>query len=262
MQEIGQYLARMRETAPLVHNITNYVAMDIMANVLLAAGAAPAMVHANEEVAEFAGLAQALTVNIGTLDPDWARAMETAAAVMQDRGLPWVLDPVGIGATTYRRKVCARLLDLRPTIIRGNASEVLALAGLGAGGRGPETTDSVDMAAAAARDLAQRTGGIVAVSGPVDYVTDGQDGWHISNGHPLMTRVTALGCALNGVIGAFVSGQDRLQASVAALAYYGLAGERAAGLAAGPGTFAAAFLDQLSTITPADLTRGAKVSRA
>ena len=125
----------MRATAPLVHQITNYVAMNIAANVALAAGASPAMVHARQEVVEFAGLAQALSVNIGTLDANWAEAMEMAAQAMAASGRPWVLDPVGVGATQFRRDVCARLMALRPTVIRGNASEILSLAGLGGAGR-------------------------------------------------------------------------------------------------------------------------------
>ena len=262
MNDTGQYLDQMRKTAPLVHNITNYVAMNIMANVLLAAGAAPAMVHAREEVGEFAGLAQALSINIGTFDPDWAEAMEIAAGVMTKAGKPWILDPVGVGATTYRKQVCARLLAMRPTIIRGNASEVLALAGLQAGGRGPEATDSVDAAEAAARELAQSTGAVVAVSGPVDYITDGRDAFRVGNGDPMMPRVTALGCSLNGVIAAFAVGQPVLQATVGAMAYYGLAGEQAGVQVAGPGAFGAAFLDRLYHISPDDLTQGAKVSVA
>ncbi|ARU02296.1 hydroxyethylthiazole kinase [Yoonia vestfoldensis] len=262
MNDTGRYLDRMRSTAPLIHNITNYVAMNIMANVLLAAGAAPAMVHAREEVGDFAALSQALTVNIGTLDPAWAEAMATAAQVMQQAGRPWVLDPVGVGATRFRQDVCAQLLALRPSVIRGNASEVLALAGLSAGGRGPETTDTVDAAEAAAADLAQRMGGVVAVSGPVDYITDGKTAYRVANGHPMMTRVTALGCSLNGVIGAFAVGQPVLEATVAALAYYGLAGEQAAATAIGPGAFGAAFLDRLYAITPEDLTAGAMVTPA
>jgi hydroxyethylthiazole kinase len=262
MQDTGLYLDRMRATAPLVHNITNFVAMNIMANVLLAAGASPAMVHAREEVAEFASLAQALSVNIGTLDPAWAEAMELAAQVMNQAGRPWVLDPVGVGATRFRQEVCARLVELRPTVIRGNASEVLALAGIAATGRGADSADPVEAAEAAARDLARRSGAVVAVSGPVDYVTDGKEGFRIANGHPLMPRVTALGCSLNGVIAAFLVGQPKLEATVAALAFYGLAGERAAAGAAGPGGFQAGFLDALYALRPEDLTAGAKVSRA
>lgn len=262
MQQTGQYLTQMRRTAPLVHNITNYVAMNIMANVLLAAGASPAMVHAREEVAEFAGLSQALSVNIGTLDPAWVEAMVMAAKVMTDLGRPWVLDPVGVGATQFRQDTCAQLLALRPTVIRGNASEILALAGLGAKGRGADSADPVSAAHDAARDLAQRTGSVVAVSGPVDFVTDGPQAFHVRNGHALMPRVTALGCSLNGVIAAFLVGQTPLPATLAALAYFGLAGERAATQASGPGGFQVAFLDALYTLTAVDLTDSAQVSAA
>lgn len=262
MDTTGTCLHQMRATAPLVHNITNFVAMNIMANVLLAAGASPAMVHARDEVAEFAHIAQALSVNIGTPDPDWAQAMAMAAGVMAETGKPWVLDPVGVGATRFRQEICARLLDLGPGVIRGNASEILALAGIGAKGRGADAADPVEAAETAARDLARRTGGVVAVSGPVDYITDGTSAYRVANGHALMPRVTALGCSLNGVIAAFLVGQPPLPATVAALAYYGLAGERAAQAAAGPGSFQVAFLDALHALTPADLDAGARVSRA
>lgn len=262
MSDTGTYLNHMRATAPLVHNITNYVAMNIMANVLLAAGASPAMVHAREEVVEFAALAQALTVNIGTLDPEWADAMELAAQVMIANDRPWVLDPVGVGATRFRQDVCARLLDLRPSVIRGNASEILALGGIGAMGRGADSADPVEAAEGAARALALSTGGVVVVSGPVDYITDGAQGFRVANGHALMPRVTALGCSLNGVIAAFLVGQQALPATVAALAFYGLAGERGGMAAQGPGGFQVAFLDALHALTPDDLTQGARVSRA
>lgn len=259
MDEIGHYLRNMRGQAPLVHNITNFVAMNVMANVLLAVGASPAMVHAREEVAEFAALAQALTVNIGTLDPAWAEAMELAARTMAARGRPWVLDPVGVGATRFRQEVCARLLDLRPSVIRGNASEILALVGLGAGGKGTDAADSVAAAEEAARDLARWTGAVVVVSGPVDFITDGSRGWRVTNGHALMPRVTALGCSLNGVIAAFVAGDPGPEPVVAAMACYGLAGEMAGRSAQGPGSFAVAFLDALCAVTPEDLTRDARV---
>lgn len=260
MDTTGQFLQQMRATAPLVQCMTNYVAMNITANVVLAAGASPAMVHAREEAGDFAGLAQALCVNIGTLDPAWAEAMEQAAGVMVRLGRPWVLDPVGVGATPFRRAVCARLLDLSPTVIRGNASEILALAGIASQGRGADTADTVDAAMDAARDLARRSGAVVAVSGPVDYVTDGAQGVRIAGGHPLMPRVTALGCALNAVIAAFAVGQPALPATVAAMAYYGLAGARAGAVARHPGSFQVAFVDALHQINPQDVTLGARVS--
>lgn len=262
MDDLGHYLHRMRADPPLVHCITNFVAMNIMANVLLAAGASPAMVHAREEVEEFAALSQVLSVNIGTLDVPWADAMEKAAATMRTAHRPWVLDPVGVGATRFRQDVCARLLAQHPTVIRGNASEILSLAGVGGKGRGADAADPVEAAETAARDLARQTGAVVAVSGAVDFVTDGNAAFRIANGHALMPRVTALGCALNGVIAAFCVGQSPLAATVAALAFYGLAGEIAAARAAGPGGFQPAFLDALHAITPDDLTRGARVACA
>ena len=262
MQNPGQYLSQMRTTAPLVHNITNFVAMNVMANVLLAIGASPAMVHAREEAAEFAGLAQALTVNIGTADPDWADAMAEAAAVMAGAGRPWVFDPVGVAATRFRQDLSRRLIALRPTVIRGNASEILTLAGLSGSARGVDAGDSVEAAVEAAQRLAGETGGVVAVSGPEDYVTDGTRAYRVANGHPLMARVTVMGCSLNGVIVAFCVGQPALEATAAALAAYGLAGEVAARDAQGPGSFQPAFLDALAALTPEALDAGARIAPA
>ncbi|MFN3260893.1 MAG: hydroxyethylthiazole kinase [Pikeienuella sp.] len=261
--EIGKRLEAMRRAGPLVHNITNYVAMQRMADILLAAGAAPAMIHAREEAAEFARIASALTVNIGTLSPEWTAAMAEAAGAARGAGRPWVLDPVAAGATAYRREVSARLVALKPDAVKGNASEILALAGAGGAGRGVEAGDDVAAAEDAARALARLTGGIVAVTGPVDFVTDGARAFRIANGDAVMTRVTAIGCALTGVVAAFLAGEgDRLEAAAAALAYYGVAGERAAAAAAGPGDFAQRFPDALFALDGAALDRLAKVEPA
>ncbi|WP_372614104.1 hydroxyethylthiazole kinase [Halomonas sp.] len=240
------HLARVRETSPLVHNITNHVAMNSMANVLLAIGASPAMVHAREEAPEFTALAGALTINIGTLSPHWVEAMEASALAAGETGRPWVLDPVAVGATRYRRETGGRLLALSPDVIRGNASEIIALAGQAGGGRGVDSTDPAEAALDAARRLAMQTGGVVAVTGEVDLVTDGRRLAHVRGGHPLMPKVTTLGCALTGVVAAFLAGEERhFEATVAALASYAVAGELAGEVARGPGSFAVAFLDAL-----------------
>ncbi|MDO6587987.1 hydroxyethylthiazole kinase [Salipiger sp. 1_MG-2023] len=257
-QRAAEALHAMRTAAPLVHNITNYVAMNIMANVMLAAGASPAMLHAREEAAEFAGIAQALTLNIGTISPPWAEAMIGAAQAIADK--PWVLDPVAVGATGYRRTLGAELLARSPTVIRGNASEILSLAGTQAAGKGADAADSVAAAQDAARALALQTGGVVAVTGALDYVTDGTRAAEVANGHPMMPRITALGCSLTGIVGAFCVGQNPFDATVAALAFYGLAGERAGMASAGPGSFQVAFLDALAAITPEDLAAGARIA--
>lgn len=247
--DVAAHLARVRERAPLIHNITNLVAMNTMANVLLAIGASPAMVHAREEAAEFTALADALTVNIGTLSPHWVDAMDEAAEAARLTGRPWVLDPVAVGATAYRRETGARLLERLPTVIRGNASEIIALEARGAGGRGVDSSDPAAAAKQAAVRLARRIGCVVAVTGEVDLVTDGRRLARVRGGHPLMPRVTTLGCSLTGVVAAFLVGaEDPFEASVAALACYAAAGELAGESARGPGSFAVAFLDALHAL--------------
>lgn len=242
-------LERLRAAAPLVHCITNYVAMDVAANALLAVGASPAMVHAREEAEEFVGIAAALTVNIGTLSPAWVESMERAADRAVALGTPWVLDPVGAGATRYRTDVARGLAGRRPTVVRGNASEILTLAGEVGGTRGVDSTRGADEARPAAEALARALGCVVAVTGATDYATDGRRTLAVLHGHPLMTRVTALGCALTGVTGAFLAVEpDPLAAAAYALALFGLAGERAAEGAAGPGTLRTALMDALHSL--------------
>src|SRR5579871_5777149 len=182
----------LRARRPLVHNITNYVAMTISANVLLALGASPAMVHAVEEVEDFVSISSALVINIGTLSPRWVEAMRLAAAKAVALGKPWVLDPVGCGATPYRTSVAAELAALRPAIIRGNASEIMSLAGAaGAGGKGVDSTMSSDAALAAATGLARKTGSVVAITGETDYATDGNAVISVNGGDALMPLSTA-----------------------------------------------------------------------
>lgn len=238
---------RMRETSPLVQCITNYVAMNVAANVLLAAGASPAMVHAEEEAGEFAAIAGALTVNIGTLSPTWVAGMKVAIAGARAAEKPWVLDPVAHFATTFRRQAVADLLDLRPAIIRGNASEIIALGGGQSAGQGVDSGDAVSDAEDAARQLALSAGAVVAVTGAVDFVTDGERSVRISGGSPLMPKVTALGCSLTALVGAFVAVAPKqpFEATMAALATFAAAGEIAERGAQGPGSFAIRFLDSL-----------------
>jgi len=260
--DCGTALARMRDSAPLVQNITNFVAMTTMANVLLAAGVSPAMVHAREEVEEFGKLIGALTVNIGTLTPAWVESMMLAAHAANDNSKPWVLDPVGAGATSYRTGTARSLAALKPTIIRGNASEIMALAGEAASGKGVDAGDAVSAADAAARRLCKDTGAVVAVTGPADLVIapDGRRA-EIANGHPLMPRVTALGCALTGIVAAFAAtSDDAFEATVSALTYYGIAGEHAAMSTSHPGTFYVSFLDALHALEPKTVNAAAKVT--
>ena len=260
----GQMLEEMRAQAPLVQCITNFVAMNIAANVLLAAGASPAMVSAQEEAGEFASIAGALTVNIGTLSPLWVGGMKSAAKAASEHGKPWVFDPVAHYATTYRRAVTAELVALKPTIIRGNASEIIAFAGSKSGGKGVDSGDAARAAEGPALGLAKQLGTVVAVTGETDFVTDGQTSWRIHGGSPLMPRVTALGCSLTGLVGAFAGTRPEkpLDATVAALALFAVAGEAAAAQASGPGSFSVAFLDQLAAIDAATLDAQARIEAA
>lgn len=257
----GTLLSELRARPPLVHCITNFVAMNIAANVLLAAGASPAMVHAQEEAGEFAAIAGALTINIGTLSSAWLRGMETAAIAAGQSGKPWVLDPVAHYATGFRRAAVGRLLELGPAVIRGNASEIIALAGGASRGQGVDSRDGVEHAEESARLLARVHGAIVAVTGAVDFVTDGERAVRIEGGSALMPQVTALGCSLTCLVGAFLAVRPDapFEATVAALATFAVAGETAASKAHGPGSFSWRFLDALAALDASLLDRQARL---
>ena len=247
-------LDAVRAGAPLVQCLTNHVVSNFTANVLLALGAAPAMVDIPDEAGFFAPVASAVLINLGTLGGRQPEAMREAAVAARLAGTPWVLDPVAVGALPVRTALAADLLGSRPTIVRGNASEIAAGAGAGAAGRGVDATQSVDAASAAAVEFAGRLGAVVAVSGPVDLVTDGRLSVRVTGGHELLTRVTGAGCALGAVLGAFAAvADDPLTAAVAAHSYYGVAAERAAAASTGPGSFAVALLDALASVNAADL---------
>ena len=255
---VARELRRVRAANPLVHLLTNEVVQEITANVLLAAGASPAMIVAEEEVGTFAPMAGALLVNVGTLYPARLAAMRLAVVAAGRAGVPWTLDPVAVGVLDYRSEACRELLAQRPAAIRGNGSEILALAGFAGAGRGVDSTAASNAALAAAEQLARSTGAIVAVTGATDYITDGHHTRATPWGHPLMTRVVGTGCALSALVAAFTAGApDRLDAVAAACALAGLCGERAEAASKGPGSFKAAFLDALYGITPEELERQA-----
>jgi hydroxyethylthiazole kinase len=242
-------IAAVRSHAPLVHSITNFVVMQFNANVLLAAGASPVMAHAIEEVAEMAAIAGAVVVNIGTLDSHWVPSMRLALETARRLGKPSVLDPVGAGATRYRNEVLAMLARERPVLIRGNASEIMSLAGAAGATKGVDSTASPEAALDSARALCRDLGAVVCVSGPQDQVLAPDGRWAaLDNGHPWMTRVTGVGCSATALIGAFAAVQpDPWRACLSAMAYWGVVGELAAGRVlaqgGGYGSFAEAMLD-------------------
>ncbi|KQQ18528.1 hydroxyethylthiazole kinase [Rathayibacter sp. Leaf299] len=258
---VGRDLEELRRKAPLVQCITNAVVTGFTANSLLALGASPAMADLPGEAGVFAALASATLVNLGTPGSEQrAGAREAIAA-----GGRWVLDPVAVGPLPVRTAFAAEIVALRPSIIRGNASEILALAGLGAGGRGVDAVDGAEDALDAAKELALRTGAAVAVSGPVDLVTDGVAIVRVTGGHPLLTRVTGGGCALGAVMAAFLGASDdtpaaALRAAVAGSVVWGLAAEHAASVSAGPGSFAVALLDAVSALDATVVAEEARIA--
>lgn len=254
LQIVADELARVRANCPLVHVLTNEVVQEITANVLLAAGAAPAMIVAEEEVGAFAAISGALLINVGTLYPARLAAMRQAVAAARRAAVPWTLDPVAVGVLAYRSQACKELLADAPAAIRGNASEILALAGFAGSGRGVDSTAGSEAAVAAAQQLAQATGAIVAVTGATDFITDGERTWATPWGDPIMTRVVGTGCALSALVAAFTAqAPNRLDAVAAACAVAALCGQRAAAISHGPGSFKAAFLDALYLLEPASL---------
>lgn len=261
VETVWRALGAVRQARPLVHNITNYVVMNTTANALLALGASPAMVHAPEEVEEFVELSQSLVINIGTLSAEWVKAMKLAVARAEQCGRPWVLDPVGVGATGYRNAVASELALRRPSVVRGNASEILSLAQATARAtRGVDSSEPAEAAIGAAKELAGRLQTIVAVTGAVDYVTDGEQVVSIHNGHESMTRVTGMGCTATALIGAFLAVVPHgLAAAVAGLTVLGVTGELAAASAHGPGTLQAHLYDHLANLDQASLFARARL---
>ncbi|WP_251450826.1 hydroxyethylthiazole kinase [Microbacterium sp. Marseille-Q6648] len=245
----GEALDALRATNPLVQCITNTVVAGFTANALLALGASPAMCDIPGEAGMFADLAGGVLINLGTPTSEQRDAALEAA----DSATPWVLDPVAVGALPVRTALARRLSELGPAVIRGNASEILALAGTSSGGRGVDAVDSPDDAGEAADALARRTCAVIAVSGAVDLITDGHQRIRVAGGDPLLTRVTGGGCALGATTAAFLSVCDPVAAAVAAHAVHAIAAERAAAITRGPGSFAVAFLDALADISAGDL---------
>lgn len=243
-------LELVRSTVPLVHNITNYVVMNNTANALLAVGASPIMAHAIEEVEEMVTICSATVINIGTLSEPWIQSMEKAAKKAVSLGKPLVLDPVGAGASNIRNAAIRRILDSgNPSIVRGNASEILSTLSSSGKTKGVDATDSSESAVDTGKSLSRITGGVVVISGATDYILKGTDQAQISNGDALMTKVTGLGCTASALCGAFAAVQkDQFRAATSAMAVMGIAGEMAKSKTSSPGSFQVAFLDALYEI--------------
>jgi len=257
---LWKYIQQVRAQSPLVHNISNFVVMNNTANALLAVGASPIMAHAKSEVVEMVTISDSLVINIGTLDEVWSESMLLAANTASHLGKPWVLDPVGAGATSYRDHILKELLREKPTVIRGNASEIIALNKTNLiKTKGVDSTSQSGEAVLAALDLHQQYGSIVCISGETDIVISGSQEIHLKNGHLLMTKVTGLGCSATALIGAFMAViTNKTEAVTAAMALIGVAGELAEKESNGPGSLQVKLLDKLYNITEAEFNNTLK----
>jgi hydroxyethylthiazole kinase len=256
MMEIDTYtieaLNRIRQRAPLIHNITNFVVMNTSANILLAMGASPVMAHCRAEVEEMTSLAGALVLNIGTLQEDWIESMICAAKTANSIGIPVILDPVGAGATQLRTRAVKKIMKAcYISVLRGNASEILSLDFSHIKTKGVDTSLSLsDEIINAAKKMALNKECIIAISGEEDCITNGNRVFRVKNGQPIMTRVTGVGCGLTAVTAAFcaVADKELIKATAAAFAFYGLCGDLAIKTSDKPGSFYVAFLDCLYSI--------------
>lgn len=251
---VRQALAALKRTAPFVYGLTNYVAANLSANILLAVGAGPAIGAAPGWPTAFAAGAGGVWINTAALMSSGADTLLEAARSAHAAGTPWVLDPVAVGAGAPEYDSIVRsLLAHRPTVIRGNASELIALSGAGAGGKGVETTATSAEAVAFVERLAAETGAIVAVSGAVDYIADGTDTFAVPGGDVRLTQVTGAGCSLGALIAAFLaSNESAIAATCAAHAVYAVAAERAGARTRGTASFGTALVDELSLLDPAE----------
>jgi hydroxyethylthiazole kinase len=248
----AEILERIRARRPRVHCITNAVAQTFTANMLLAAGAVPSMTIAQSEVRAFAARADAVLVNLGTFDAERQKASMAAIAVANKAGKPWVLDPVFVERSPPRLAFAKKLLARNPTAIRLNAAEFAALAG---GKSGGESGDA-DLAR-----FAKARSTVIGMTGETDFVRDAGRLAAIANGHPLMARVTAMGCVASALVGACLAVEpDAWKATSAALIAIGVAGEIAAERAQGPGSFVPAVLDAMYALDHDALMKRAKVS--
>ncbi|MFA4647475.1 hydroxyethylthiazole kinase [Pyrococcus kukulkanii] len=260
VEVIGEALKLVREKRPLVHNITNFVVMNSTANALLAIGASPVMAHAQEELEEIIRIADSIVINIGTLDRFWIDSMVKATKVANDLDKPIVLDPVGAGATRLRTETALKILELGVTVLRGNFGEVSALLGEHGKTRGVDSAEySEEKAKELALKAAEEFSTVVAITGKVDYISDGKRVYAVYNGHEMLSRVTGTGCMVSAITGAFIAVVEPLVGAVSALATFGIAAEKAYEEAKAPGSFHIKLYDWLYLLRPEDADKLAKV---
>ncbi len=263
MEWIIRNFENLKEKRPLVQNITNFVVMNTTANALLAIGASPVMAHAMDEIEDMLKIADSVVINIGTLDKHWISSMEKAVKVASDLKKPIILDPVGAGATKLRTKTALNLLEIGTiSVLRGNFGEIKALLGEHGRTRG---VDSIAYNAQEAKklvlDASKEFNTVVVVTGPIDYVSDGNDIYAVENGHKMLGNVTGTGCMVSSLIGAFVTVDKPLRAAVSALTVFGIVAEKAYEEAKYPGSFHVKLYDWLYKVDGSLIKEMAKVMK-
>lgn len=261
--KLWNHAQSVKNQSPLVHNMTNFVVMNNTANALLAVGASPIMAHAKSEIKEMVTISNAVVINIGTLDEYWSESMLIAAKEAHRTKKTWILDPVGAGATSFRDEVLAKLLQFNPTVIRGNASEIIALAKTNKTvTKGVDSTAESNEAINAAKYLVENYQSVVCISGATDIIIDEKETYFVENGHPLMTKVTGLGCSASAIVGAFAGISDnKTESTIAAMSLLGIAGELSEKISAGPGSLQMNILDKLYNISEQEFFENVKVSK-
>jgi len=255
-------IERIHQERPLIHNITNMVAMNDSANIILAVGGLPVMAHAQEEVGEMVKAAGALVLNIGTLTPEQIESMIIAGKVANSLKIPVILDPVGAGATNLRTESALRLQEkIKINIVRGNFAEISILAGLKGNIKGVESIGTEKNSVEIACSLARKYNQVAIITGKQDVVTDGKTVIEIDNGSPMLGTITATGCMVTSLIATFAAvDEDYLLASTGALVCFGLAGERAAVKVQGPGSFKVNLFDEIYNLNEKIICEGLKVN--
>ena len=261
-QQMVRAVEEVKATNPMAGSITNTVTIDFVANAQLAVGGSAAMVYLPDEGEALVAGGNAIYLNMGTLFPIYEETVPRAAKAAHDAGKAWVLDPVGLGIGSLRAKIVSELKPYKPAIVRGNASEIIALASLwelmgsaddASRPRGVDTVDTVDAARNAAVALARYTGGAVVVSGEVDLVTDGTTVAKSHGGSALMSKITGCGCSQGGVLAVYATVADPFTAALCGTSVYNVAGTRAAAVADAPASFKVAFIDELYRATAEDI---------
>lgn len=245
--QFNEVLNQIRKASPLVHNITNYVVMNNTANALLAIGASPIMAHAEEEIEDIVSIASSIVINMGTLSEKWVNAMVLAIKKAKALNKPVIFDPVGVGASKYRTHTAEKIIQTAtPDVIRGNASEIIALAQLTNSTKGVDSTISSDAAVEAAQKLSQQLNNTIVISGETDYIITKEQIDKVDDGNPLMTKVTGMGCTATAIIGACLAVESDFHlAATVGMKIMGQTGTITAEIANGPGSFQMNFIDNL-----------------